>query len=118
MKQFIEIHLLEEQRVPLWLNLACNELRVFGDFRMLDDKIKELPPNINDLFKYILNRINSEYENNIIIEVSFIVFLHLKFYKNSNVFLLNFTTKMCEILRRLRKTKFKKMMKTPSKRRP
>jgi len=27
---------------PLWLVTACEELRVFGDFRKVEDKIKEL----------------------------------------------------------------------------
>ena len=27
---------------PLWLSIACEELRVFGQFRMISDKINQL----------------------------------------------------------------------------
>ena len=37
---------------PLWLTLACEELRVFGKFEMLLEKIHSLP---DDLIKYVYN---------------------------------------------------------------
>ena len=40
--------LLEKQGSsnPLWLTLACEELRVFGKFEMLLDKINSLPDDL------------------------------------------------------------------------
>ena len=35
---------------PLWLTLACEELRVFGDFMTILDKIQQLP---DDLIRYV-----------------------------------------------------------------
>ena len=45
--------LLEKQGSanPLWLTLACEELRVFGIFETLLDKINSLP---DDLIKYVV----------------------------------------------------------------
>ena len=31
---------------PLWLSIACEELRVFGDFRQVSDKINSLPDGL------------------------------------------------------------------------
>ncbi|KAK2154284.1 hypothetical protein LSH36_272g06050 [Paralvinella palmiformis] len=42
---------------PLWLILACEELRVFGDFRMLTRKIRSLPDGLGPLLTDILNRL-------------------------------------------------------------
>ena len=45
--------LLEKQGSanPLWLTLACEELRVFGKFETLLEKINSLP---DDLIKYVV----------------------------------------------------------------
>jgi len=32
---------------PLWLVTACEELRVFGDFRKVGDKIEKLPATLD-----------------------------------------------------------------------
>ncbi len=31
---------------PLWLAMACEELRVFGNFRQVSDKINQLPDEL------------------------------------------------------------------------
>lgn len=48
--------------VPLWLGLACGELRVYGDFRTLTQKIENLPDDLDGLLKVILNRLLREDE--------------------------------------------------------
>ena len=71
----------ETIRIPLWLTFACNELRVFGEFSMVTDKIKQMPHDLDDLIKYIIKRINSEFNDDLIVEVSF-----FKFTKTYNFF--------------------------------
>lgn len=41
---------------PLWLSVACEELRVFGDFRRLDEKIEDLSPELIGLLEQVLQR--------------------------------------------------------------
>ncbi|ELU17595.1 hypothetical protein CAPTEDRAFT_207902 [Capitella teleta] len=48
---------------PLWLTLACHELRIFGDFRTLTSKIENLSPSLLGLLKEILNRLVTEDES-------------------------------------------------------
>ncbi|EDV20525.1 uncharacterized protein TRIADDRAFT_61017 [Trichoplax adhaerens] len=45
---------------PLWLALACEELRVFGIFEQVTDKIKRFSETLEGLLKDILERIISE----------------------------------------------------------
>ncbi|XP_055957078.1 TPR repeat-containing protein DDB_G0287407 isoform X2 [Patella vulgata] len=42
---------------PLWLSLACEELRVTGDFRGLTEKIQNLPGDLSGLTQIILERV-------------------------------------------------------------
>jgi len=53
---------LEAASSPLWLALACEELRVFGVFEQVTEKIKNLPGTITDLISSIIHRIISEDE--------------------------------------------------------
>ncbi len=46
--------------VPMWLNIACEELRVFGDFATLSRKIRGLPPSLEGLLKEVLMRLIKE----------------------------------------------------------
>lgn len=55
--------------LPLWLSLACNELRIFGEFTTISQKIEQLPVDLNDLISQIISRINSEFSNNSIKDV-------------------------------------------------
>ena len=58
-------------RLPLWLSFACNELRIFGEFTQINNKIKDLPNDLYELIKNVLNRINTELnEKDLIYEVS------------------------------------------------
>eukprot|EP00039_Didymoeca_costata_P003849 m.70069 g.70069 ORF g.70069 m.70069 type:complete len:904 (-) comp12107_c0_seq1:53-2764(-) len=43
-----------------WLILACEELRVFGSFERLTDKIKNLDPTMEGLLGQILDRVQEE----------------------------------------------------------
>ncbi|XP_047134858.1 telomerase protein component 1 isoform X1 [Hydra vulgaris] len=49
---------------PLWLALACEELRVFGVFERVTERIKELPSTIDSLISFILKRIITEDDTN------------------------------------------------------
>ena len=39
--------------LPMYLSVACEELRVFGVFELLDDKIKDLPDDMKGLLKTV-----------------------------------------------------------------
>ncbi|CAF0741223.1 unnamed protein product [Brachionus calyciflorus] len=54
---------------PLWLSFVCYELRIFGEYTTIDKKIQNLPFNLSELIKNIINRINMDFPNNIIKEV-------------------------------------------------
>lgn len=58
--------------LPLWLSFACNELRIFGEFTTLTKRIEQLPDNLDALIKFIINRINTDFEGDVVIEVTFI----------------------------------------------
>ncbi|XP_050390408.2 telomerase protein component 1 isoform X1 [Patella vulgata] len=45
---------------PLWIRLMCEELRVFGDFRNLTSKIRDLPKSLDELFSTIFTRLLAE----------------------------------------------------------
>ena len=49
---------------PLWLSLACEELRVFGVFETLTQHIKNLPVGLKELLQLIINRLTKEDESN------------------------------------------------------
>ena len=57
------------QMPPLWLNFACNELRIFGEFTMVTKLIGELPSDLKGLLKKVINRINGEFKKDIIYKV-------------------------------------------------
>lgn len=46
---------------PLYILVALEELRVFGKFEELKDKIKNLPDNVPDLFDQVLERIEGDF---------------------------------------------------------
>jgi hypothetical protein len=52
-----------ESSYPMWLNIACDELRVFGDFVALSQKIQKIPDSIELLVNHVLQRLNMETEN-------------------------------------------------------
>lgn len=58
-----------ENKLPLWLSYVCNELRVFGDFATINKKIEQLPIDMEELCGNIINRINSDFRNNLVREV-------------------------------------------------
>jgi hypothetical protein len=39
---------------PLWLTVACEELRVFGEFRKLTQKINNLPEDMIGLLEMVI----------------------------------------------------------------
>ena len=57
--------------VPLWLSIACEELRVFGDFRTLTSKIKTLTGTLSGLLEDVLARLVKEDETDSMEKVSF-----------------------------------------------
>jgi hypothetical protein len=52
---------------PLWLSVACEELRVFGDFRRLDEKIEDLSPELIGLLEQVLQRTVKDNGGNLVI---------------------------------------------------
>ena len=60
---------------PLWLSLACEELRVFGVFETITHHIKSLPATIKELLQLIINRLINEDENNNVQKVRLFSFL-------------------------------------------
>ena len=59
----------EGSSMPLWLHVACEELRVHGDFRTLSHKIETLPGVLSDLLAAIINRLIKEDETNLMHKV-------------------------------------------------
>ncbi|KAM9330793.1 telomerase protein component 1-like [Gastrophryne carolinensis] len=58
-----QLHLLVKKHSsanPLWLSLACEELRIFGVFEMLTKKIMELPDSLQGLLESIIQRLVQE----------------------------------------------------------
>ena len=51
---------------PLWLSLACEELRIFGEFERLSIKIRDLPDSLQELVFAVLKRLISEDETGIL----------------------------------------------------
>jgi hypothetical protein len=51
-------------RLPAWLAVVCEELRVFGDFATISAKIRDLPDNLEELMKEVLKRLLNEDETN------------------------------------------------------
>ena len=45
---------------PLWLAIACEELRLFGDFSTLTREIASLPPQLERLLARVLQRLLCE----------------------------------------------------------
>jgi hypothetical protein len=54
---------------PLWLTLACNELKVFGEFTTVTLKIEMLSPELDGLILNIIKRIDSDISNDLIREL-------------------------------------------------
>lgn len=48
--------------LPLWMSTACEELRVFGDFATVSEKIRNFPEELNELIKDVLKRLIREDE--------------------------------------------------------
>lgn len=61
-----------ENKLPLWLSYICNELRVFGEFATINRKIEQLPSDMESLISNIVSRINSDFRDNIVIEVLYV----------------------------------------------
>ncbi|KAM8960668.1 telomerase protein component 1-like [Pelodytes ibericus] len=58
-----QLHLLLQKtssQNPLWLTMACEELRVFGEFKMLTKKIAALPDTLQGLLEKIIERLVQE----------------------------------------------------------
>ena len=50
----------EGAQVPLWLHVACDELRVFGSFRQLSSKIESFNPSLDGLMIQVTDRLVNE----------------------------------------------------------
>lgn len=47
---------------PLYLTVACEELRVFGEFERVTERIEALPNAVESLFEQVLERIEEDHE--------------------------------------------------------
>ena len=56
----------KEASNPLYLHLACEELRVFGVFEEVTAFLKKMPPSISNLLQEILGRLETEHSMEII----------------------------------------------------
>ncbi|XP_078577882.1 TPR repeat-containing protein DDB_G0287407-like isoform X2 [Branchiostoma floridae x Branchiostoma japonicum] len=54
---------------PVWLAMACEELRVFGDFSRLTEKIDSLPASLEGLMNMLISRIVTEDETGYIAQM-------------------------------------------------
>ncbi|XP_072035865.1 TPR repeat-containing protein DDB_G0287407-like isoform X2 [Amphiura filiformis] len=52
---------------PLWLAIACEELRVYGDFSTVTDKINSLSDGLLDLLGQVLQRFEQENGGNLLV---------------------------------------------------
>lgn len=54
--------LVEKTKVnnPMWLTWMCEEFRVFGDFRMVDVKLAELPDSMDAFLSIVIKRLLNE----------------------------------------------------------
>ena len=59
----------ESSRFPIWLSIACEELRIFGDFATLSNKIKSFPPGLKDLLKDVVDRLIKEDDTQLLTKV-------------------------------------------------
>lgn len=50
----------KQSNLPLWLTIACEELRVFGEIRKLDEKVKSLDDELPGLIEQALRRVISD----------------------------------------------------------
>ncbi|XP_050419113.1 TPR repeat-containing protein DDB_G0287407 [Patella vulgata] len=57
----------EDAGRPLWLSVACEELRVSGDFRTLTKKIETLPQDLTGLTKIVFERISKDYGEDFVV---------------------------------------------------
>jgi telomerase protein component 1 len=55
-----------EANNPLYLSLACEEIRVHNQFESLTNKLKELPAKANLLIQYVFERLEKEYGSKLI----------------------------------------------------
>ncbi|XP_005112446.2 telomerase protein component 1 [Aplysia californica] len=53
---------------PLWMMLMAEELRIFGDFKLMDDKIDSFPESMDQLLVQILERLIQEDDENGVIK--------------------------------------------------
>ncbi len=52
----------KSSRIPVWLGVTCEEMRVFGDFATITGKIRNFPDDLIELFKQVLDRLLQEDE--------------------------------------------------------
>ena len=62
---------------PLWMSLMCEELRIFGDFRMMDKKLEGLPSSMDKFLANVVDRLINEDETGYVKKVS----ISIKKYK-------------------------------------
>lgn len=55
-----------ESSKPLWLVTACEELCLFGIYEKLSEEIKRIPPNVSNLYNYVLQRLENDFGVDII----------------------------------------------------
>lgn len=56
----------EETRNPLYLKIAIDELRMFGSFDRLEEKLNEFPSTVIEMFESVLDRLEREHGEDIV----------------------------------------------------
>ncbi|KAH8877567.1 Telomerase protein component 1 [Schistosoma japonicum] len=58
-----QLSILTQKRdanIPLYLKLACDELRLYSTYNQLDEKLKQLPDTISSLVEYVIKKVERE----------------------------------------------------------
>lgn len=63
-------------RLPAWLAVVCEEMRVFGDSVTISSKIRHLPDSLEELMREVLKRLLREDETNYMEQVLFHNYYH------------------------------------------
>ena len=64
---------------PLWLAIACEELRLFGDFSTLTREIASLPPQLERLLARVLQRLLREDDTDLMRPVGSLISPSIRF---------------------------------------
>ena len=74
--------------LPMWLAIVCEEMRVFGDFATITEKIEGFPDHLEELMQDVLKRLLREDETQFMEKVSLLFCYRVtcwKLYKKDQI---------------------------------